>query len=266
MADVQIDNGEYTRIANIILEKIAAAKLNGCQYAIVLVVWRFTYGFQRKEHDLSPSFISTGTGYNKRQVEREISKLVSRNIITQKSKNGITRILGFNKDYESWDATYGKLADGESADGGLAVGEKAVGGYGELAGGTYGKLAVEERNKENSKETLNSSRHSRKNVFGVYQVEIGELSEMIKEELIELELEYSEEWVKQAIKTAVMQDVKKMSYIKGALKRWKLTDHPEPWTLEKSNVTPFPKGGQPNAKHGTGHAGRTDAELNAMSF
>jgi hypothetical protein len=35
--------------------------------------------------------------------------------------------------------------------------------------------------------------------------------------------------------------------------------------FEKKKLTVI-KGGQPNAKHGTGHGGRTNAELDALSF
>jgi predicted phage replisome organizer len=79
----------------------------------------------------------------------------------------------------------------------------------------------------------NGNRHSYQNVFGVYQREIGELSNIIAEKLVDLELTYTEEWVKQAIKTAVMQGIKKLAYIEGTLKKWKLLNHNEPWTVER---------------------------------
>jgi phage replication O-like protein O len=50
-----LDNG-YTRIANEILEAMAKIKLSPTQYRILFVVWRYTYGFQRKEHKLSLTF------------------------------------------------------------------------------------------------------------------------------------------------------------------------------------------------------------------
>ena len=64
MANVQIDNGEFTRIANEILEHIAKAKLNGTQYAIILTIWRYTYGFQRISHEMSLGFMANLTGIN----------------------------------------------------------------------------------------------------------------------------------------------------------------------------------------------------------
>jgi hypothetical protein len=81
------------------------------------------------------------------------------------------------------------------------------------------------------KESSNGN-HSRQNVFGVYEREIGSLGNIICEKLIDLELTYSEEWTKRAISVAVFAGEKKMRYIEGTLRKWKLSNHPEPWTLE----------------------------------
>jgi len=104
MADVQIDSGEFTRIANILLEKSAQLHLNGTQYSIILTVWRFTYGFQRKEHDLSITFIANATGTVGRVIRRELKVLIDRNIllVTKQSTKAESRILKFNKDFETW--------------------------------------------------------------------------------------------------------------------------------------------------------------------
>lgn len=89
--------------------------------------------------------------------------------------------------------------------------------------------------------------HSYQNVFGVYEREIGKLSDSVKDYLIDFELTFTEDWVKQAIKNAVKQDVKKLAYIEGTLKRWKLLNHIEPWTLEK--------GGKSNERSDQGNTG-----------
>lgn len=104
MANVQIDSGEFTRIANILLEKAAQLHLNGTQYSIILTVWRFTYGFQRKEHDLSIAFITNATGITSRAIKKELKILIDRNIllITKENTNTKSRIMKFNKDYEAW--------------------------------------------------------------------------------------------------------------------------------------------------------------------
>lgn len=104
MADVQIDSGEFTRIANILLEKSAQLHLNGTQYSIILTVWRFTYGFQRREHEMSITFIANATKASGRAVKKELKSLIDRNIllVTKESTKAESRTLKFNKDFEAW--------------------------------------------------------------------------------------------------------------------------------------------------------------------
>lgn len=105
MADVQIDNGEFTRIANVLLEQAAKARLNGTQYSIILTVWRFTYGFRRCEHDISITFIAKATGISTRAIRKELKILIDRNIliVMRESTKSESRVLKFNKDYDKWE-------------------------------------------------------------------------------------------------------------------------------------------------------------------
>jgi len=105
MADVQIDKGEYTRIANALLEQSSKLHLNGTQYAIILTIWRFTYGFNRCEHDLSITFISKATGISTRAIKKELKSLIDRNIVlvTKECTKADSRVLKFNKDYDTWE-------------------------------------------------------------------------------------------------------------------------------------------------------------------
>jgi phage replication O-like protein O len=103
MASPQIEKG-FTRIANEILEKIMKANLNGTQFRIIMAIWRYTYGFRETERELALTFIAKGINASKGQVNRELTILIDRKII---KVNGIGpsggRILGFNKDYDTWD-------------------------------------------------------------------------------------------------------------------------------------------------------------------
>lgn len=103
MASPQTDDG-YTRIANEILEHIPRAKLNGTQRSIIDVIWRYTYGFRRKEHEFSLTFLAGATGINKRQIDRELQALIRRNIVEVVAEAcGIkSRVLRFNKNYDAW--------------------------------------------------------------------------------------------------------------------------------------------------------------------
>lgn len=103
MANPQTENG-YTKIANEVLDHICQLKLNGTQYKVILVIWRYTYGFSRKEHELSESFIAKATKTHKIQLSKEINKLIDINIIHVMREASFTqsRILSFNKNYSEW--------------------------------------------------------------------------------------------------------------------------------------------------------------------
>jgi phage replication O-like protein O len=103
MASPQLENG-YTPIANEILDKIACLPLNGTQFRIVTVVWRYTYGFSRKEHDLSEKFIANATDIHHKQIQREINTLIQYNLlfVVREATFKSSRVIAFNKDYDSW--------------------------------------------------------------------------------------------------------------------------------------------------------------------
>jgi phage replication O-like protein O len=102
MANPQTEKG-YTKVANEILEQISKANLNGTQFRIVLVLWRYTYGYRRKEHEMSLTFISKVLETTKGHADRELTALIDRNIINVIGvglRRG--RILSFNKNYDEW--------------------------------------------------------------------------------------------------------------------------------------------------------------------
>lgn len=102
MANPQPD--KFTKISNELLEQVPKFKLNGSQLRLILIIWRYTYGFGKKEAELSVSFLTEATEIAKRQVIRELTKLIEMNVIQVVSEQIGTRsrIIRFNKDYESW--------------------------------------------------------------------------------------------------------------------------------------------------------------------
>ncbi|QBP06991.1 replication protein O [Virgibacillus phage Mimir87] len=102
MANPQTKNG-YTRIANEILEQTMKTNLNGTQFRLVMAIWRYTYGFQRKQNELSVSFLAESLNTSRSAVDRELKTLVDRNVITVKEigQKG-ARVLSFNKNYKEW--------------------------------------------------------------------------------------------------------------------------------------------------------------------
>ncbi|MDW7669552.1 MAG: replication protein [Bacillota bacterium] len=99
--DVQLENG-YTRIANTILEVMATVKLSPTQHRVLYIVWRYTYGFGRKHHDLSLSFLTKATGCSFRQVQREVKSLLENKILIEVENKSRTRKIGFNKKFNEW--------------------------------------------------------------------------------------------------------------------------------------------------------------------
>ena len=93
----------HTRIANEILEHIMKASLNGTQFRLVLAIWRYTYGFQRKEHEMSLNFLAEAIGASRSQVDRELKVLIERRIVTivGTGQKGC-RVIRFNKNHSEW--------------------------------------------------------------------------------------------------------------------------------------------------------------------
>lgn len=103
MSDVQTENG-FTRIANELLEQISKFKFNGTEFRIIMIVWRYTYGFNRKGHALSTSFISEAICMDNSRVRKVLKKLIDTNVILvlKEATFNESRVLSFNKNYKVW--------------------------------------------------------------------------------------------------------------------------------------------------------------------
>ena len=103
MANPQTENG-YTPIANEILDNAMKLKLNGTQFKIIMAVWRYTYGFSRKESALSDTFLSKSIGIARHNINREIKILFEKRILSvENGRNaGKISVIKFNKNYDEW--------------------------------------------------------------------------------------------------------------------------------------------------------------------
>lgn len=137
----------FTRLSNQILESMAKIKLSPTQYRILFVVWRFTYGFQRKTHQLSLTFLAEATECDLRLIQRELKKLIELNILMVKQVKSKTRDIGFNKNIHQWKIDNGKMDIGK-----IDNGETSNSSHGEIDNDSIGKIDNQERNKENLKE------------------------------------------------------------------------------------------------------------------
>lgn len=103
MSSPQLEDG-YTRVANQIFDRIMKLALSGSQLRIVMAVWRYTYGYNRKEHGLSIEFLTEATGLNKTSVKKELKNLIDFKIllITKEATGVSPRKMAFNKNPDEW--------------------------------------------------------------------------------------------------------------------------------------------------------------------
>jgi len=104
MASPQLENG-YTRVANEILEQLFNRRLNGMQLRIILLLWRETYGFSRKEREFSDTYIASRLGIKRQNAHAEFKALENAGIVTIIRPPTYTepRIAAFGKDYDRWE-------------------------------------------------------------------------------------------------------------------------------------------------------------------
>jgi phage replication O-like protein O len=104
MANPQAENG-HTKIANDLFEKIISSGLNGTEIAVVLLVIRKTYGWKKKEDQISLSQFCESIPTSKQTIVTALNnlQLVKILVLVKKgnSKNS-SNIWKLNKDYDTW--------------------------------------------------------------------------------------------------------------------------------------------------------------------
>lgn len=230
MASPQVENG-YTRIANELMEVIPLYKFNGTQFRILFVVLRYTYGFQRKSHELSLTFIADSTGMHKQQIKRELDILIKNKVLIEEEPPSFNkpRTIQFNKNYKEW------LISRQSAKT-LTVNKEDDTQSAKTLTPTVSELAYQERNnKENIKESSSSidnlpplmndenlkriAKAYKDNGFGILFPNAGQA-------LLELADEYTIEWVELAMEKASKMGKRNVAYVEGILKGWKSDGQP----------------------------------------
>jgi phage replication O-like protein O len=95
---IQVEEGNFTRIHNTILERLAQANLNGSEFRCLMFLFRQTYGFCKKEDALSFGQWHEGTGLDKRQMIRTLQGLAEKGFIyALDNGNNRAKTYGFNK-------------------------------------------------------------------------------------------------------------------------------------------------------------------------
>lgn len=186
MANPQKENGS-TDIANELLEAIYSCNFNGTEFAIILCILRYTYGFHRKSHSLSIGFISKAINRNKINVSNYIKKLIENNVLIEEKKStyNTSRMIGINKDYSKW--KYLQL-----------VNILTVSKYTNTGVSKYTNRGV---SKYTNQETKNKTKKETKNIYGEFRrikltkKEYEKLCEDFGKEVIDLQIKKLDEYV-----------------------------------------------------------------------
>lgn len=96
MASPQLENG-YTKISNELLDVLACSDLLNANGRVFMFIMRYTYGFNKKEHKMTASFIAEGTQLSERSVKYALANLRKMNVI-----NRANSCTGIQKDWELW--------------------------------------------------------------------------------------------------------------------------------------------------------------------
>lgn len=100
---IQIDNGDFTRIHNDILDGLARARFTAMEFRCLFFLVRMTYGWQKKEDTISLSQWAVGIGLdkgNRGNMLNTLNSLVSQGVIyTRSNGNNRPAIWGLNKAY-----------------------------------------------------------------------------------------------------------------------------------------------------------------------
>ncbi len=96
----QLEDG-FVRIANELLEAILGFDLSHREQSVVLTIIRKTYGYGKKEDDISAAQIGDMCGIARTHVTNALNQLAQRNVITKRTGR-FGSIIGIQKDHRKW--------------------------------------------------------------------------------------------------------------------------------------------------------------------
>ncbi len=91
----------YIKVANELYEAILQYPFTLRQLKVVMAIMRKTYGFNKKEDDMSASQIGSLCNIPRNHVTKELNELVAMNVI-HKDTGKFGSIVGLNKKYKAW--------------------------------------------------------------------------------------------------------------------------------------------------------------------
>lgn len=108
---------------------------------------------------------------------------------------------------------------------------------------------------------ITTTRPHKDNPFSLFEThKFGKLDDLSRDFIGDTIDTYTEDWVTRAIKESVKANVVVWKYVEKILLRWKISNHPEPWTLEKEE--PPPKTNVRNFNRSSTYSGKPSLPIN----
>lgn len=101
MSSPQLEDG-YIKISNELWEALCRFRIPGEERQVIDVIFRKTYGFNKKSDAIPLSQFEAATGLNRGNICRSIRKLEDKRLISVKSDTGKITTYGINKIYSQW--------------------------------------------------------------------------------------------------------------------------------------------------------------------
>lgn len=223
MAEPQLENG-YTKIANELLEAVCRYGLTGTQLSIIIILMRYSYGYNRKTVKASAQFVADAiNNKNSSYVRKELRKLEELNILNVVGgKQGIIKEYCINKNYEKW-----HIKNNPNDNIGTVVPRhSSTQDIGTVVPKYLGTTVpnIKENNKEKYKESNSNSKilidEDVKKAINLYEQNIGVPSPIAIDVLRDIISSHSADLLELAISEAVKANAKSINYIEGIFRNW----------------------------------------------
>ena len=102
---MQVENGNFTRIVNPLIEHLIQVPFKGCELAVAIFIIRKTYGFQKKQDEISLTQFQQGLKRSRQTIVTALKNLQLVNVarlVKRGSMKGDGNIWTINKYHDTW--------------------------------------------------------------------------------------------------------------------------------------------------------------------
>lgn len=103
--ELQIENGNFTRIINPLIEQLIKIPFKGCELAVALFIIRRTYGFQKKQDEISLTQFQKGLERSRQTIVTALKNLRLVNVARLVKRGSVKNdgnVWEINKYYDTW--------------------------------------------------------------------------------------------------------------------------------------------------------------------